>query len=244
MPETSESQDTDLSFLTSAVTQILRATNCPNICRDFIDGLVSVSGGRIDFSISDADLAEGVQTEKKPILRKSRQKWAQRRRNIIKDWNRGLGVDFITFKSGKKGATATEFIPTSYHLPLYSYAIKVIKSAKSDAGGWNQNPNAAIENATNELMNDLGVKLVSVPLATPKTRKTYFEALKRIKSAKTNLEIAAKILQENDTGIYDEGEEVVEELRLLVEELEGRIGYYGEWNMDEPDESESEEGEG
>jgi len=242
MPETNESQDTDLAYLTSAVTQILKATNCPGLCREFIDGLLSVSDGRTDFFISDAELAKGVRTDKKPVLKESHQKWAYRRRSLIKQWNKAIGVDLIKFKPGKKDPVTNEHIPTSYHLPLYSYAIQVIKLAKNDAR-WNQNPNAAIENAARELMNELGVKPVDVPPATPKTRKKYNEALKNIKSARTNLATAAKILQENDTGIYDDGEELVDELKQLVEELGNRVGYFGEWNWDESEEAEPEEGE-
>lgn len=240
MSETDESQDTELAYLTSAVTQILRATNCPTGCRDFIDGLLSVSDGRIDFSIRDADLAEGAKTEKKTLLRESHQKWAQRRRKAIKNWQEGIGVDLITFKPGKSNPKINEYIPTSYHLPLYSYAIQVIKSAMNDEG-WGRNPNAAIERAARELMNELGAKPVNIPAAKSKSRKTYDEALSKIRLARTSLATAAKILKDNDTGIYDDGEEAIEEVRQLTEELKARVGYYGE--MYRLEELELDEGE-
>jgi hypothetical protein len=223
-------ENKELSLLTNAITQILKVTECPNNCRDFIDALISVCSGNSHFEISDEQLARKGRTGGKSETTEARKKWANRGRAAIKTWQKAINFNFIEWKSGGKDWKNKVYMVTSYDMPLYSYASRVIDLAKKDSG-WRNNANTAIERAAENLVGKLGIQPVKVTVksksATTVTRKFYKDAITHLSKAKDQIDKAKSIFEANDTGIYED--EVVDELEELVKWLRGRVDYYGSW---------------
>jgi hypothetical protein len=219
----------DLSSLVYVINQILAAADCPEKFRGYIDCLVGLSKGKYEFEAKDEDVAKHTRPDKKGIKDDSAKRWVSRMRGELNDWQDKNGLVFIEGKPGHK--VGIMFISSSYRLPLIKYAEQVIDEARKDIL-WRSNPQQAIRNAAQDLINKLNPSRVQKSLKIK--RRDYREVHRGLSAARTNLEKVMKYLKDNDAGIhdsktYDGHVKLIDELEQLIQELRGRIGYYGEW---------------
>jgi hypothetical protein len=221
----------NLSNLTNAITQILKAVGCPTGSRHFIDGLVSVSGGSFEIQISDKELADKVRTETVNVTKEAQEKWTQRHRKALEDWQKQSNITLVEVELGGKNWTQGSFFTTKYKLPIQEYARKVIAAAQGDAEQWEKNRNKAIEEAAIALVATLDRE----PAKDLKRVNSSENYIKQIKTARTILENALATMKKYDSGIHGEDAELLDEIEKVVTEMRAKVGYFGEWSKSKVD---------
>jgi len=221
----------NLSNVTNAITQILKAVNCPTGSRDLIDGLVGVTEGKLEIRISDKDLAEKIRTDAANVKKESKEKWIQRHRNALVKWQKQSNITLVEVELGGKNWERGTFFTTKYKLHIQEYAKNVIASAQANTTLWEKDRNKAIEEAASALVATLDLK----PAKDLKRVDTSEDYIKLVKTAKTNLENALKIMKKYDSGIHGEDEDLLDEIEKLIAEMRKKVGYFGEWDRTKVD---------
>src|SRR5205085_11891997 len=81
-----------------AITQILKAVNCPTTNRNFIDILIGFGEGEIKFDAYDLELGRRADNPDNYRSDDSARKWVQRNRKKLQTWQEQNKVFLVEFK--------------------------------------------------------------------------------------------------------------------------------------------------
>jgi hypothetical protein len=211
----------DYSYATEAINQILVAANCPNRFRQYIDCLVGVANGNIEFEASDPMVAKRARGRLDGANKHANKEWAKDKRTELLKWQDKGNLKLFEHEVRDYDKSTRTRPPSKYRLHLLRYAEQVITKAQRNDNLWRVNRSKAIEVEAEHLVNEVLGRQVS----TPKNKKYIdppSEVKIKIKSAKTNLEEAVKILKKYDFSLIREDEQLVETIEKLIRAIRDR----------------------
>jgi hypothetical protein len=141
----------------ASVNAIMAVLGVPPNERAFIDAVVALSQGRIEFQASDATIGREVFGNKRS--KDAAKKWVQRARKSLIRWEESNNVTLIQAASGYK--QEDQYFSTNYKIPLLEVAAKVLanpgrdvrQTARSALRGLGRSP-AKVERARNRPRTD------------------------------------------------------------------------------------------
>jgi hypothetical protein len=210
----------EFAYTTDAVTAILSAADCPKKFRDYIDCLIGIASNNVEFDATDKQIEEHRKSIKTSGVKGKKQYWARDKRRDLLTWQKENHFIFLDFeksdydpKLGRRGAS-------HFKLYLVDYVQRVIAEAKKKKPFWNLDRVQAIKIAAKELIDELRAQ----PKVEPED--DYINppdiVLQKLRSAKTNIAEAIRLLKKYDFQIYKENEAEVSSIEKLLNEIRER----------------------
>src|SRR4051812_31157114 len=81
-------QSEKFAFTTDAVTYILSAAGCPNKFRDYIDCLIGLADGNVEFDATDKQIEGHRKVKKSSSQKAQKQYWARDKRRDLLEWQK------------------------------------------------------------------------------------------------------------------------------------------------------------
>lgn len=200
-----------LSAGTDAVSFTLAAFGVPDKHRAYIDALIGVSGGELDwFDASDIEVGQRAREEGSSGISKAAiTKWTQRARDAFNDWQTEQGITLIETLPGGQDSTRTRH-KTRYKLPLLRLVLEVDETAKSSRE-WQRNKKRALRKAAAVVYQEEKLTLIQPP------RRERFKRSRP--TAETYLKYADTYIERMTGQALLEGAD----LAGMLMELRGRI---------------------
>jgi hypothetical protein len=213
------------TYFIEAINQILVEVNCPSTARKFIDTLIGYAEEKIKFDASDLELGLRADNLNNNRSNESAQKWVQRNRKKLQEWQKQNNVFLVEFKPGFRSGDKPNYVwvSSSYHLHIIEYAKQVLADAREDETIWKRLPKRAIEKAArNKVRNIVKTPIVFKP-RTPKDKDLSQQISTKLRSALTKIERARELCEENNLILEGDNVDRVMEVKLAIEDLECHI---------------------
>jgi hypothetical protein len=207
------------SYTTEVINFILKAADCPSKFRPFLDILIGMAEGRVEFEASDAEVAGRYRGRGQMGATKQ---WASDKRKGLKEWQDQNGLQFVEYIHG--GRDKDKYISTSYKLYLPQYAEQVEAEARKNEIEWKENRDSAIFGAALDLIYKLQEdsrvtlkKKVSTKGFIPSHRVTQ-----QLNTARTLLKQAEELLEKYDFKPDANDKEIVEDIDKSITSIKER----------------------
>jgi hypothetical protein len=92
--ENNKEQAEKFAFTTDAVTYILSAAGCPNKFRDYIDCLIGIADGNVEFDASDKQIERRRKVKKSSGRKGFKEYWARDKRRDLLKWQKENDLKF------------------------------------------------------------------------------------------------------------------------------------------------------
>lgn len=202
-----------ISYQTEAINQLLAQKDCPSECRPLIDYLIGIAEGNTDWiEKSDAEVGACARPRKEMPSRAAAQKWVQRTRKILMDWQKKENLALIEVSPGGKDSETGETFKSRYKLNILKLAEETVGQAQN-LSQWHREPLRAVELAAEVVIED-----------TPQTRaeKPRFRSPRRDDDSilRRNPKTALTLLKEVRNILERKGEDVEEFWQSFYEQAE------------------------
>ncbi|HEX3560728.1 MAG TPA: hypothetical protein VHU19_16100 [Pyrinomonadaceae bacterium] len=224
MPESNENdnkeQAEEFAYTTNVVTYILSAAHCPVKFRDYIDCLIGIAGKEIEFSTTDKQIESRRKVFRSNTNKGVNRYWARDKRRDLLKWQKENNLVLLDYKEGKYNSKLNRRAPSVYKLYLVEYVQRVIAEAKKNKLFWDSDRVMAIKMAAQRLIDELRARPKEEP------EKDYIdppaEVLRKLRTAKTHIEEAIRLLKKYDFQIYKEDEPLVASIEKLLSKIRER----------------------
>jgi hypothetical protein len=210
----------EFAYTTEAVTAILSAADFPKTLRDYIDCLIGIAGKDVEFDATDLQIEKRRKSIKSSGVKGKKEYWARDRRRSLLKWQRENHFLFLEYKQGDYIKKLGKRAPAHFKLYLVAYVQRVIAEAKKKKLFWNLDKLQSIKFAAKELIDELRAQ----PKVEPED--DYINppdiVLQKLRSAKTNIAEAIRLLKKYDFQIYKENEAEVISIEKLLNEIRRR----------------------
>jgi hypothetical protein len=217
------SDSKDFSFTTEAINQILVEANCPNKFRQYIDCLVGVANKSFEFEASDLDIAKRARGRIDGTTKHADKGWARDKRRDLLEWQAMGNLKLIDYEPSDYDSKMGLRPKSLYKFHLLTYAEQVVNNAQKDTNSWNRDNSIAIQRAAQELVKEVLGQQVNTPKG-PKYIDPPTEVKAKIRTARTNLQEAVRMLKKYDFKLMRDDEILVGEIEALIEKIKDR-GY-------------------
>jgi len=214
----------DKTHFIEAITQILKAVNCPSINRNFIDILIGYGEGKNKFDIYDIQLGRRADNPNSSRNDNSARKWVQRNRNKLQTWQEQNKIYLIEFKPGYQKGEGKDFVnvPSRYYLHIVEYANQILADAQKD-NYWDKSPSGAIERAAIKKAKNIITTPIIFRPRKPKKKEASEQIKTKLSSALTLIEKAIELADENYLILEGENVDKLMAIKLAIEDLECHI---------------------
>lgn len=224
MPESDDDnieQAEEFAYSTQAVTSILSAAGFPKPFRDYVDCLIGMAGGNVEFDATD-ELIERRRKAIKPIsLQGKKEYWARDRRRGVLKWQKENDLIFLEYKESKYDSKLKRRPPSHFKLYLVEYVQRVITRAKKNNNLWDIDHTLSIKEAAQRLVDELRARPKVVD-----SEKNYIdprtEVLRKLNNAKTLLASALGLLEKHDFELIEDDEALVTSIEQFIAKVRER----------------------
>lgn len=214
-----------LSAGTDALNYTLAAFNVPAEFRAYIDALVGLSAGSLDwFDASDFQVGQRARDGESRITRGALTKWTQRQRNEFADWQESQGVTLIEVMPGGQDRHG-ERHKSRYRLPVLELALQVHRDAQASRE-WTRSRDKAMRRAAGVTVRNVISSLTAPPVRERFNRpRRTAETYKRLVETYLDKMAGAALLEHGHLREYladvrdiiDHKLELIDQLNLPVE---------------------------
>lgn len=225
--ENDQEQSEEFAYTTNAVTYILSAARCPTKFRDYIDCLIGIANGKIEFDATDKQIESRRKVVKSRGGKGVKEYWARDRRRGLLKWQKENDFYLLEYKEGDYDKKLNRRGPSHFKLYLVEYVQQVIAEAKKNKLFWDSDRAMAIKQAASKLVNELKAQ-------TPEEEEDSYidvhtEVIRKLKSAKTNIANALGYLEKYEFELSDYDEPLVTSIENLLAKIRKR-GFAEFWD--------------
>jgi hypothetical protein len=210
------------SLITETINYILLAADCPQKFRTYIDCLIGIGNEKIKFDASDSEVARQAKGIGANVGKGASKGWARDRRRDLMKWQEEKNILLVKIVPGKRDSGSQEYTKSSFTLHLLEYAKQVISEANDKKIPKYGNRSTVLRQTANDLVD----KLRSQPINAKNL--SYFdpptEVLKNLRSARTNLEKATRLLNKYKFKLKKSDKELIQEIEKYIASIKDR-GY-------------------
>jgi hypothetical protein len=214
------SSPNDYSDITEAMNQIMVKANCPDKFRPFIYCLAGMADKNYKLQASDAHISAHARGSIKGGGAHAHKGWARdKRRDLVKWLNEG-NLNIVEIDVQDPDPVTKRRPPTIYTLHILRYAEQVLSDAKKNITLWMLSPDSAIADAAEKLVINLLGRQVNTP--QDKFIDPSREVLVYLKTARTNLFKAAKMLKKHNFQLMREDEKQLRIMEKYIKSIRDR----------------------
>jgi hypothetical protein len=213
-------QAEEFAYTTQAVTSILSAADCPKTFRDYIDCLIGIAGGNIEFDTTDEQIERRKKAIKPSKLKGKKEYWARDRRRDLLKWQEENNWTLLEYKESKYDSKLKRRPPSHFKLYLVGYVQQVVTRAKQNKNLWDIDWTLSIKESAQRLVDELRVR----PKVEPEKKyiDLQVEVHRKISSARTNLDEAVRLLEKHDFELTTNEEILVTSIEQLIAKVRER----------------------
>lgn len=210
------------SYATDATSYILLAAGCPTKFRTFIDCLIGIADGNVEFEASDQEIAARAKGNKNSSSKSASKGWARDRRRDLNKWQKENQFNIFNFIPGGRDEHTDTYIKTQYELYIIDYIKQVIADARANAYLWQSNKHKAIKLAAENFVRQLQSQVYTPTNPSRYKGDPYHVSRTRLRTAKTYIKQALDILQRFDISLPRDDEAEINEIESLLDEIKKR----------------------